>query len=150
MRSEHSQIQQEYQRKFCIEICFSSCLILMFSLIMSHSVPCAEDWLFIGEGPFIVFWCDITRSWNRACKFLTPECCNSHGTLENWKSLEWILSNLRSTCSFFKSTYFHFQGWRLVSPHFSYLLDSAIFPALVMNEKVSVRDSYVYVCLISA
>ncbi|XP_024197726.1 importin beta-like SAD2 homolog isoform X2 [Rosa chinensis] len=26
-------------------------------------------------------------------------------------------------------------GWRLVSPHFSYLLDSAIFPALVMNEK---------------
>ncbi|XP_015900167.3 importin beta-like SAD2 homolog isoform X2 [Ziziphus jujuba] len=26
-------------------------------------------------------------------------------------------------------------GWRLVSPHFSSLLDSAIFPALVMNEK---------------
>ncbi|BFG14847.1 hypothetical protein CerSpe_011210 [Prunus speciosa] len=26
-------------------------------------------------------------------------------------------------------------GWRLVSPHFSYLLDSAIFQALVMNEK---------------
>ncbi|XP_050374323.1 uncharacterized protein LOC126791868 isoform X2 [Argentina anserina] len=26
-------------------------------------------------------------------------------------------------------------GWRLVSPHFSYLLDFAIFPALVMNEK---------------
>ncbi|MED6120292.1 hypothetical protein PIB30_019443 [Stylosanthes scabra] len=26
-------------------------------------------------------------------------------------------------------------GWRLVSPHFTTLLDSAIFPALVMNEK---------------
>ncbi|XP_031396138.1 importin beta-like SAD2 homolog isoform X3 [Punica granatum] len=26
-------------------------------------------------------------------------------------------------------------GWRLVSPHFSSLLDSAIFPTLVMNEK---------------
>lgn len=26
-------------------------------------------------------------------------------------------------------------GWRLVSPHFTSLLDSAIFPALVMNEK---------------
>ncbi|XP_057992891.1 uncharacterized protein LOC110632928 isoform X2 [Hevea brasiliensis] len=26
-------------------------------------------------------------------------------------------------------------GWRLVSPHFSFLLDSAIFPALVLNEK---------------
>ncbi|XP_062109375.1 uncharacterized protein LOC133819997 [Humulus lupulus] len=26
-------------------------------------------------------------------------------------------------------------GWRLVAPHFSLLLDSAIFPALVMNEK---------------
>uniref|UniRef100_A0A5B7BY10 Importin N-terminal domain-containing protein n=1 Tax=Davidia involucrata TaxID=16924 RepID=A0A5B7BY10_DAVIN len=26
-------------------------------------------------------------------------------------------------------------GWRLVSPHFSSLLDTAIFPALVMNEK---------------
>lgn len=26
-------------------------------------------------------------------------------------------------------------GWRLVSPHFSLLLESAIFPALVMNEK---------------
>lgn len=26
-------------------------------------------------------------------------------------------------------------GWRLVSPHFSSLLDSAIFPALIMNEK---------------
>ncbi|XP_052204789.1 uncharacterized protein LOC127809769 isoform X3 [Diospyros lotus] len=26
-------------------------------------------------------------------------------------------------------------GWRLVSPHFSSLLDSAVFPALVMNEK---------------
>nr|XP_023883800.1 uncharacterized protein LOC111996099 isoform X2 [Quercus suber] len=26
-------------------------------------------------------------------------------------------------------------GWRLVSPHFTFLLDSAIFPALVMNEK---------------
>ncbi|KAL5537366.1 hypothetical protein UlMin_045412 [Ulmus minor] len=26
-------------------------------------------------------------------------------------------------------------GWRLVSPHFSSLLDSSIFPALVMNEK---------------
>lgn len=26
-------------------------------------------------------------------------------------------------------------GWRFVSPHFSSLLDSAIFPALVMNEK---------------
>ncbi|KAJ9536856.1 hypothetical protein OSB04_029589 [Centaurea solstitialis] len=26
-------------------------------------------------------------------------------------------------------------GWRLVSPHFSSLLESAIFPALVMNEK---------------
>ncbi|KAF8401236.1 hypothetical protein HHK36_012168 [Tetracentron sinense] len=26
-------------------------------------------------------------------------------------------------------------GWRLVSPHFSSLLDSAIFPALAMNEK---------------
>jgi len=29
------------------------------------------------------------------------------------------------------------QGWRLVSPHFTTLLESAIFPALVMNEKVS-------------
>ncbi|CDO98714.1 unnamed protein product [Coffea canephora] len=27
-------------------------------------------------------------------------------------------------------------GWRLVSPHFTSLLDSAIFPTLVMNEKV--------------
>jgi hypothetical protein len=27
------------------------------------------------------------------------------------------------------------QGWRLVSPHFSSLLDSAIFPALALNEK---------------
>ncbi|KVH89698.1 Armadillo-like helical [Cynara cardunculus var. scolymus] len=27
------------------------------------------------------------------------------------------------------------QGWRLVSPHFSSLLESAIFPAIVMNEK---------------
>ncbi|OMO58548.1 hypothetical protein COLO4_34539 [Corchorus olitorius] len=26
-------------------------------------------------------------------------------------------------------------GWRLVSPHFSFLLESAIFPALVLNEK---------------
>ncbi|KAJ0034879.1 hypothetical protein Pint_24242 [Pistacia integerrima] len=26
-------------------------------------------------------------------------------------------------------------GWRLVSPHFSFLLDNAIFPALVLNEK---------------
>jgi hypothetical protein len=26
-------------------------------------------------------------------------------------------------------------GWRLVSPHFSSLLDSAIFPALALNEK---------------
>ncbi|KAJ4721925.1 importin beta-like SAD2-like [Melia azedarach] len=26
-------------------------------------------------------------------------------------------------------------GWRLVSPHFSFLLDKAIFPALVLNEK---------------
>ncbi|XP_021594154.1 importin beta-like SAD2 isoform X3 [Manihot esculenta] len=26
-------------------------------------------------------------------------------------------------------------GWRLVSPHFSLLLDSAIFPALILNEK---------------
>ncbi|GKV06838.1 hypothetical protein SLEP1_g18666 [Rubroshorea leprosula] len=26
-------------------------------------------------------------------------------------------------------------GWRLVSPHFSFLLDSAIFPALLLNEK---------------
>ncbi|KAF5464846.1 hypothetical protein F2P56_014895 [Juglans regia] len=26
-------------------------------------------------------------------------------------------------------------GWRLVSPHFTFLLDSAIFPALVLNEK---------------
>ncbi|KDP27986.1 hypothetical protein JCGZ_19066 [Jatropha curcas] len=26
-------------------------------------------------------------------------------------------------------------GWRLVSPHFSFLLDSAIFPALILNEK---------------
>ncbi|KAG7995708.1 hypothetical protein I3843_01G123200 [Carya illinoinensis] len=26
-------------------------------------------------------------------------------------------------------------GWRLVSPHFNFLLDSAIFPALVLNEK---------------
>ncbi|KAL5570700.1 hypothetical protein UlMin_020297 [Ulmus minor] len=29
-------------------------------------------------------------------------------------------------------------GWRLVSPHFSSLLDSTIFPALVMNEKEEV------------
>ncbi|XP_062143385.1 importin beta-like SAD2 homolog isoform X2 [Alnus glutinosa] len=28
-------------------------------------------------------------------------------------------------------------GWRLVSPHFTFLLDTAIFPALVMNEKDS-------------
>ncbi|VAH92253.1 unnamed protein product [Triticum turgidum subsp. durum] len=27
------------------------------------------------------------------------------------------------------------QGWRLVSPHFSSLMDSAIFPALALNEK---------------
>ncbi|KAK9139093.1 hypothetical protein Scep_008774 [Stephania cephalantha] len=27
------------------------------------------------------------------------------------------------------------QGWRIVSPHFSVLLDSAIFPALSMNQK---------------
>uniref|UniRef100_A0A1J3IUD6 Importin beta-like SAD2-like protein n=1 Tax=Noccaea caerulescens TaxID=107243 RepID=A0A1J3IUD6_NOCCA len=26
-------------------------------------------------------------------------------------------------------------GWRLLSPHFSFLLDSAIFPALVLNER---------------
>ncbi|KAI9195873.1 hypothetical protein LWI28_018945 [Acer negundo] len=26
-------------------------------------------------------------------------------------------------------------GWRLVSPHFSFLMDTAIFPALVLNEK---------------
>jgi hypothetical protein len=30
------------------------------------------------------------------------------------------------------------QGWRLVSPHFTTLLESAIFPALVMNEKVRI------------
>jgi hypothetical protein len=29
------------------------------------------------------------------------------------------------------------QGWRLVSPHFSSLLDSAIFPVLALNEKVT-------------
>ncbi|CAD6252436.1 unnamed protein product [Miscanthus lutarioriparius] len=29
----------------------------------------------------------------------------------------------------------HLSGWRLVSPHFSSLLDSAIFPALALNEK---------------
>lgn len=28
------------------------------------------------------------------------------------------------------------QGWRLVSPKFSFLLESAIFPTLGMNEKV--------------
>jgi len=30
------------------------------------------------------------------------------------------------------------QGWRLVSPHFTTLLESAIFPALVLNEKVRI------------
>lgn len=30
-----------------------------------------------------------------------------------------------------------FQGWRLVSSHFSALLDLAIFPALSLNKKVS-------------
>ncbi|KAM3312491.1 hypothetical protein ACQJBY_032415 [Aegilops geniculata] len=29
----------------------------------------------------------------------------------------------------------HLSGWRLVSPHFSSLMDSAIFPALALNEK---------------
>lgn len=28
------------------------------------------------------------------------------------------------------------QGWRFVSPHFSSLLDSAVFPALALNQKV--------------
>nr|AAX96578.1 expressed protein [Oryza sativa Japonica Group]ABA95456.1 Importin-beta N-terminal domain containing protein, expressed [Oryza sativa Japonica Group] len=66
----------------------------------------------------------VTRHRKHADEILTLQFSQPDGTYSQQRN-----QNIKSKHSF------TCPGWRLVSPHFSSLLDSAIFPALALNEK---------------
>lgn len=109
----------------------------------------AEAGFFVGEGYFPSIRCYISGSGEWSCKFgfvcAQPffSCHGGYSVTCIGRAFTMISRFLGLIPIYFSMLYVNFvmcfhlkQGWRLVSPHFPDLIDSAIFPALVMNEKV--------------
>lgn len=104
----------------------------MFQNLNCH-VPLAETSFPFREAIVPRFWCNFKYTGDWAGRFLI----------------------FFSSFNYFKIKFQHLdkvqfqfmQGWRLVSPHFTTLLESAIFPALVMNDKVRIYLKYnMHIC----
>ncbi|CAK7326263.1 unnamed protein product [Dovyalis caffra] len=115
---------------------------LLGSLSFDYGVAPEEQCLLrlkTGKRTLLIFSTLITRHRKYSDKFM-PDIVNSALKIvrcsTNISKLDFLSERIISLAFNVISNVLETgPGWRLVSPHFSFLLDSAILPALVLNEK---------------
>ncbi|CAM8903082.1 unnamed protein product [Rhodiola kirilowii] len=122
-------------------ICHDLCKIIS-SLKLSGTIS-EEDGYFLrlktGKRSFLVLSVLITRHRKYSDRLLPDivSCAlNTAKCIENINKLDFLSERIASLAlDVISNALEHGPGWRLISPHFSSLLESVVFPALILNEK---------------
>ncbi|KAE8724211.1 methyltransferase-like protein 21D-like [Hibiscus syriacus] len=115
---------------------------ILGSLSLDHGDTSEDEYLLrlkIGKRALQIF-CSLTTRHRKYCDKLMPNIINCVLKIvkfsSNFSKLDFLSERIVSLAFDVISHILETgPGWRLVSPHFSFLLDSSIIPALVLNEK---------------
>ncbi|XVF28138.1 hypothetical protein REPUB_Repub15cG0003400 [Reevesia pubescens] len=115
---------------------------ILSSLSLDHGDTSEDEYLLrlkTGKRALLIF-CSLTTRHRKYCDKLMPDIINAVLKIvkcsSNVSNLDFLPERVISLAFDVVSHVLETgPGWRLVSPHFSFLLESAILPALMLNEK---------------